>query len=156
MSPSVVWKALLLDSANSLKSLWVCGLALLSIFLCSSFSPFHEEQNEWAQYLLLGTAFPLATLCLSFIEHKFKYIESPLTILKIGLGLFSLVISLTYLFYFNSISVTILILSVFSWVLMLTIVAGSVYAKNRWAQGVDMPTGSNSFCYCCHLLGGLE
>jgi hypothetical protein len=145
MSPSVVCKTLLLDSANSLKSLWVCGLTLLSIFLCSSFSPFDEEQTEWAQYLLLGTALPLATFCLSFIEHKFKYIESPLTILKIGLGLFALVISVTYLFYFNGITVNILILSISSWVLMLTIVVGSVYAKNRVPQGVDIPTGLIAF-----------
>ena len=141
MSPSVACKRLLLDSANSLKSLWVSGLALLSIFLCGSLSPLHAEQTEWVQYLLLGTAFPLVIFSLSFIEHKFGCIDCPLTILKIGLGLFTfLVISLTYLYYFEAISLNILILSICSWLLMLTVVVGSVHVKNRVTQGVDIPT----------------
>ena len=66
-------------------------------------------------------------------------------ILKIGLGLSVLVISLTYLSYFEAISLNILILSICSWLLMLTIVAGSVSAKNRVTQGVDIPTGLIAF-----------
>ena len=61
--------------------------------------------------------------------------------IKIGLGLFSLVISLYYLFYFKSISAHILSLSLISWTLMLGIFAGSAFANRRLLQEIDIPAG---------------
>ena len=124
--------------SNGLSFLWVCGLALLLVLFCSHFLPFQEEHAEWASYLLLGTAFPLAVLSVFLIERRLPDIHPLVNPIKSGLGLSFLAVSIYYLFHFNDITVPILIVSFISWVVMLCIVTATNRSTHNFDAGIAL------------------
>src|SRR5713226_8456353 len=44
---------------QTISSFWVCGLALLVCHLAARFLHLQGKSHDWAQYMLLGTAFPI-------------------------------------------------------------------------------------------------
>src|ERR1043165_10423 len=64
MTPSPGFLDELKTGLAGLTPLWVGGLAVLQIYVLSWSLPLQGETYEWAQFLLLGTLFPILVLLL--------------------------------------------------------------------------------------------
>jgi hypothetical protein len=81
---------------DDLGLLWVSGLALLQLYLGSKWLSLQGEAYEWAQYLLLGTAFPATLLVLSLVRPSGRWAPPLARALQLGLA----AVCLTFSFLF--------------------------------------------------------
>src|SRR5260370_41054056 len=72
---------------DEIEPLWVGGLAVLQIITASRWLTVSGEAYEWAQYLLLGTLYPLLLLILAIIGRLLPRAPSGLRIPKLLLAL---------------------------------------------------------------------
>jgi hypothetical protein len=70
-----------------LEPLWVAGLAVLLLQLGRKWLPLTGEAYEWAQYLLLGTVFPLCLLTAALVRRPRSFPEGLARLLKGSLAL---------------------------------------------------------------------